>query len=134
MQNRKPLSQSSGRGRDDGPKLARPRNTGSARDLASLAEVGFVGLGRMGKAMAINLVAAGFKVMAYIRRPERAGELSALGLSPTTDIRDLFGCAIVVTMVTDDQAVHDLSFGNQELGVPGLAVGLMPGAIHLSMS
>src|SRR5258708_4482768 len=97
-------------------------------------QIGFVGLGRMGRAMAINLVAAGFKVLAYVRRPERAAELTALGLIPTTDIRDLFSCRIVVTMVTDDQAVRDIFFGNPKLGIDGLAAGLMPGAIHLSMS
>jgi 3-hydroxyisobutyrate dehydrogenase-like beta-hydroxyacid dehydrogenase len=97
-------------------------------------QIGFVGLGRMGRAMAINLIAAGFKVLAYVRRPERAAELTALGLIPTTDMRDLFSCGIVVTMVTDDQALRDVLAGNPKLGVDGLAEGLMPGAVHLSMS
>src|SRR3978361_2082917 len=92
--------------------------------------IGFVGLGRMGRAMAINLVAAGFKVLAYVRRPERVAELTAQGLIPITDIEDLFDCGIVITMVTDDQALRDILFGNQKLGVDGLAEGLMPGAIH----
>jgi len=96
--------------------------------------IGFVGLGRMGTAMAINLVAAGFKVLAYVRRPERVAELMALGLSPTTDMRDLFGCGIVITMVTDDRAERDIFLGNETLGSDGLATGLRPGAIHLSMS
>src|SRR5882757_6387640 len=99
-----------------------------------LPQIGFVGLGHMGRAMAINLVAAGFKVFAYVRRPERAAELTALGLIPTIDMRDLFGCGIVITMVTDDQAVRDIFFGDETLGIDGLAAGLMPGAIHLSMS
>jgi 3-hydroxyisobutyrate dehydrogenase-like beta-hydroxyacid dehydrogenase len=37
-------------------------------------------------------------------------------------------------MVTDDQAVRDIVLGNQKLGIDGLATGLVPGAIHLSMS
>jgi 3-hydroxyisobutyrate dehydrogenase-like beta-hydroxyacid dehydrogenase len=135
MKNRESLSQSSHDGKSDGIKLARPSNAAGASDAAgSFGQVGFVGLGHMGTAMAINLVAAGFKVMAYVRRPERAAELTALGLIPSTDIKDLFGCGIVATMVTDDQAVRDIFFGNQELGVDGLATGLMPGAVHLSMS
>src|SRR5713226_9568043 len=86
-----------GRGKNDGVKLARPPKTTGASDAASsFAQIGFVGLGRMGRAMAINLVAAGFKVMAYVRRLERAAELTALGLTPTTVMRDLFGCRIVV--------------------------------------
>jgi 3-hydroxyisobutyrate dehydrogenase-like beta-hydroxyacid dehydrogenase len=37
-------------------------------------------------------------------------------------------------MVPDDQAVRDIFFGNETLGIDGLAAGLMPGSIHLSMS
>jgi 3-hydroxyisobutyrate dehydrogenase-like beta-hydroxyacid dehydrogenase len=130
------LSQSSHGEKQDGITLAGPRNAFGAPDAAtgSLGQVGFIGLGRMGTAMAINLVAAGFKVLAYVRRPERAAELAALGLIPTTDMRDLFGCGVVATMVTDDQALRDIFFGNQELGGGGLAAGLKPGAVHLSMS
>jgi 3-hydroxyisobutyrate dehydrogenase-like beta-hydroxyacid dehydrogenase len=136
MKNQESLSQSSDGGNNDGIKDARPCNGAEPSDAAagSFGQLGFVGLGRMGRAMAINLVAAGFKVLAYVRRPERAAALTALGLTPTIDIRDLFGCGIVITMVTDDQAVRDIFFGNQELGIHGLAAGLIPGAIHLSMS
>ena len=56
----------------------------------ALGEIGFVGLGRMGAAMAANLAAKGRQVIAYVRRPDRVGELEALGLRPTTDIGDLF--------------------------------------------
>lgn len=97
-------------------------------------EVGFVGLGRMGTAMAANLAAAGFRVIAYIRRPNQFGKLVALGLKPTTDIAELFGCEIVISMLPDDDAVRDLVFGRESLSIDGLALGLMPGAIHLSMS
>jgi NAD binding domain of 6-phosphogluconate dehydrogenase len=97
-------------------------------------DIGFVGLGRMGTAMAANLAAAGHQVIAYIRRAERIGELAALGLKPTTDIADLLDCGIVVSMLPDDRAVHEIVFGREDFGVDGLAGGLMPGAIHLSMS
>src|SRR3954468_19908255 len=121
MKNQKSLQSSrrgtNGRGTNAGVKLARPpKTTGPSDPAGSFAQIGFVGLGRMGRAMAINLVAAGFKVMAYVRRPERAAELTALGLIPTTDMRDLFGCRIVITMVTDDQAVRDIFFGDETLG------------------
>src|ERR1700730_9075180 len=54
------------------------------------AEIGFVGLGQMGTAVAANLAAAGHRVIAYVRRPEQRGKLTALGLEPTTDITSLF--------------------------------------------
>ena len=53
-------------------------------------DIGFVGLGHMGTAMAANLAAAGRRVIAYVRRPDQMGRLMALGLKPTTDIANLF--------------------------------------------
>src|SRR5476651_638473 len=97
-------------------------------------EIGFVGLGHMGTAMAANLAAAGFHVMAYVRRPEEMDKLVALSLKPTTDISNLFDCEVVISMVPDDAAVRDVVFGREDLGIMGLAVGLKPGAIHLCMS
>jgi 3-hydroxyisobutyrate dehydrogenase-like beta-hydroxyacid dehydrogenase len=99
-----------------------------------LGEIGFVGLGHMGTAMAANLAAAGRRVIAYVRRPDRIGKLEALGLRPTTDIGDLLDCEIVISMLPDDDAVREVVFGRSDDDFDGLAAGLMPGAIHLSMS
>jgi 3-hydroxyisobutyrate dehydrogenase-like beta-hydroxyacid dehydrogenase len=84
--------------------------------------------------MAANIAAAGHRVIAYVRRPEQMGRLVALGLKPTTDIALLFDCEFVISMLPDDAAVRDVVFGRQDLGLDGLAMGMMPGAIHLSMS
>src|SRR5258705_9087885 len=97
-------------------------------------EIGFVGLGHMGAAMAANLVASGRRVVAYVRRPDQIGKLESLGLKPTTDIVDLLDCELVISMLPDDDAVREVVFGRKEIGLDGLAGGLMPGAIHLSMS
>src|SRR3979411_1531143 len=51
---------------DSKPAAARP---------SALGEIGFVGLGRMGAAMATNLAAKGRQVIAYVRRADRFGEL-----------------------------------------------------------
>lgn len=98
------------------------------------SDVGFVGLGRMGSAMAANLVAAGHRVVGYVRRPEDASRLASLGIEVATDIADLFSCGIVVSMLPDDDAVRDVALGRADLGVRGLAQGLGPGAIHLCMA
>src|SRR6202035_3045219 len=97
-------------------------------------EIGFVGLGQMGMAMAANLASAGRRVIAYVRRPEQQGKLAALGLKPTTNIADLFDCDVVISMLPDDTAVREIVFGREAVGLDGLAQGLRPGAIHLSMS
>ncbi len=96
-------------------------------------KIGFAGLGRMGTALATNLAADGRQVLAYIRRPDRMRELAERGLKPTTDSTDLFDCDVVVTMLPDDDAVLDASFGRAGSECQGFAVGLRRGAIHLSM-
>jgi 3-hydroxyisobutyrate dehydrogenase-like beta-hydroxyacid dehydrogenase len=108
--------------------------SGSAVCRPIVGEIGFVGLGHMGTAMAANLAVAGRRVIAHVRRPDRIGQLEALGLSPTTDIGDLLDCELVISMLPDDEAVHEVVFGRSEDDLAGLAAGLMPGAIHLSMS
>ena len=97
-------------------------------------KIGFVGLGRMGMAMAANLTAAGRQVIGYVRHHDRMDKLASLGLKPTTDITDLFDCELVISMLPDDDAVLDVAFGRAGSGIEGFAVGLEPGAIHLSMS
>jgi 3-hydroxyisobutyrate dehydrogenase-like beta-hydroxyacid dehydrogenase len=97
--------------------------------------IGFIGLGRMGIAMATNLAASGCKVIGFVRRPERLKELSALGIEPSLEIADLFDCSIVISMLPDDSAVREVVLGrNTSIDRDGLSSGLMPGAIHLSMS
>src|SRR5438309_2994852 len=94
-----------------------------------VGEIGFVGLGHMGTAMAANLAAAGRRVIAYVRRPGQMGKLIALGLNPTTDITSLFDCEIVISMLPDDDAVRDVVLGRADVGIDGLDLGLTPGAI-----
>ena len=74
--------------------------------------------------MAANLAAAGRQVIAYIRRPGQADKLAALGLEPTTNFTDLFDCEIVISMLPDDDAVHEVVFGREAVGLDGLAQDL----------
>jgi 3-hydroxyisobutyrate dehydrogenase-like beta-hydroxyacid dehydrogenase len=96
------------------------------------ARVGFVGLGRMGRAMAPHLAAAGHKVVAYVRDAEQIPSLEALGLRPTADFAALSDCELVITMLPDDSAVREVVLGSRS--ADGLLVGLKSGAVHLSMS
>jgi 3-hydroxyisobutyrate dehydrogenase-like beta-hydroxyacid dehydrogenase len=96
-------------------------------------KIGFVGLGHMGTAMAANLAAAGCHVVGYVRRQELIDKVQGIGVTPTMDIAELFDCEIVISMLPDDTAVRSVVFGGQNIA-NGLAAGLPPGAIHLSMS
>jgi 3-hydroxyisobutyrate dehydrogenase-like beta-hydroxyacid dehydrogenase len=112
-----------------------PRGGSGSNSRRSIqGNIGFVGLGHMGTAMAANLADGGHRVIAYVRRPNQTGKLLALGLKPTTDFAELFDCEIVISMLPDDGAVRDVIFGHAAFGTNGLASGLRRGAIHLSMS
>jgi 3-hydroxyisobutyrate dehydrogenase-like beta-hydroxyacid dehydrogenase len=110
--------------------------SGRAPPVARTLEgsIGFIGLGHMGSAMAANLAAGGRAVIGYLRQPERNAELQALGIKPTNKLADLFDCDIVITMLPDDAAAHEIVFGGSSPARAGLASDLKPGALHLSMS
>ena len=97
--------------------------------------IGFIGLGHMGGAMAANLAASGCKVTRLCSRAGQAQALEALGIESDERLADrLFACDIVISMVPDDMAAHEIVFGREQPLLQGLASGLKPGAIHLSMS
>lgn len=92
--------------------------------------VGFIGLGNMGRAMAGNLLKAGYRLHVYNRTPEKAAPLVAQGatlMSHPSDTAERSG--IVLTMLSDDHAVESAVFGET-----GILERLGPGGIHLSMS
>jgi 3-hydroxyisobutyrate dehydrogenase-like beta-hydroxyacid dehydrogenase len=107
---------------------------GAGIGAARRGPVGFIGLGRMGTVMAANLAAAGYRIIAHLRRPDRIAQLTALGLEPTARMTDLFECEFVVSMLPDDDAAAEVVFGHGPNAVDGLATGLSGGAVHISMS
>jgi 3-hydroxyisobutyrate dehydrogenase-like beta-hydroxyacid dehydrogenase len=117
----------------DGASLEQRNNFGSTDRPPLVGDIGFVGLGRMGTAMAANLAASGVQVISYVRNSDQVDKLRALNLKPTTDIAKLFECRVVISMLPDDAAAHEIVFGRKHIGLVGLAEGLKPGAIHLSM-
>jgi 3-hydroxyisobutyrate dehydrogenase-like beta-hydroxyacid dehydrogenase len=90
----------------------------------------FIGLGRMGSAMARNLLRAGHRVTVYNRTRSKAEALAredaTVAGSPAEAARD---CDAVITMLADDQAVMDAVFGSN-----GLMAALASGAVHISCS
>jgi 3-hydroxyisobutyrate dehydrogenase-like beta-hydroxyacid dehydrogenase len=117
-----------------GDAIPEQRGEPGSNRHSSAQTVGFIGLGHMGTAMAANLAADGVQVIGYVRRPEQAAKLVAIGLKPTTNVADLFDCDVVISMLPDDNAVREIVFGREDDGHRGLARGLKRGAIHLSMS
>ena len=92
--------------------------------------IGFIGLGGMGSAMAANLIKAGFRVKVYNRTSARAEPLVALGaIQAHTPAEAANEGGIVVTMLTNDDAVQSAAFGDA-----GFGQALGSGGVHLSMS
>ena len=92
--------------------------------------IGFIGLGGMGSAMAANVLKAGFGLRVYNRTPERAGPLVEQGAwQADTPAGAAQAGGIVVTMLTNDQAVEEVAFGEN-----GFGEALGEGGIHVSMS
>jgi 3-hydroxyisobutyrate dehydrogenase-like beta-hydroxyacid dehydrogenase len=92
-------------------------------------KVGFIGLGHMGAAMAANLIKAGHDVSVFNRSPGKSRSLIELGAHQAANLAGVCGGDVVITMLADDGAASDITFG-----VGGLIARLPKGAIHLSMS
>lgn len=91
--------------------------------------VGFIGLGQMGAAMAANLIKAGHQLTVYNRSPDKAGPLVALGATAAARVEEACRGDAVITMLADDGAVGGVAFGEG-----GIAASLAPGAAHVSCS
>jgi 3-hydroxyisobutyrate dehydrogenase-like beta-hydroxyacid dehydrogenase len=89
-------------------------------------KVGFVGLGRMGLAMAHNIAAAGHEVVAWNRSPVDARELGPVARAATPS--DAFGGDAVFTMLSDDAAIDQVVLG------PGLLRVAASGLVHVVTS
>jgi 3-hydroxyisobutyrate dehydrogenase-like beta-hydroxyacid dehydrogenase len=92
-------------------------------------KTGFIGLGRMGSAMATNLLKAGHDVTVFNRSPEKLQALVTLGARAAERISDACRGEVVITMLADDNAVS-----NVVLGKGGLVASMAKGLIHVSMS
>ena len=95
-----------------------------------MAELGFIGLGIMGKPMAGHLLKAGHTVYVYDVVPESVTELKQQGAIPCGSSKEVAGKAdIVFLMVPDTPDVDAALFGKS-----GVAEGIRPGSIVVDMS
>jgi 3-hydroxyisobutyrate dehydrogenase-like beta-hydroxyacid dehydrogenase len=92
-------------------------------------DIGFVGLGHMGQAMARNLLKAGHHVIAYNRTRRKAVELAAEGAEVAETPSAACRGEAVLTMLADDRAVEGVVLGDD-----GILAALGPGKAHISMS
>jgi 3-hydroxyisobutyrate dehydrogenase-like beta-hydroxyacid dehydrogenase len=91
--------------------------------------VGFIGLGRMGVGMAVNLLKAGHYLTVYNRTPAKAEALVMKGATAASSIADACRGDAVITMLANDEAVENIVFGRD-----GVITNLWSGALHVSSS
>ena len=92
-------------------------------------KVVFIGLGRMGQAMARRLLAAGHDLIVWNRTPDRLNELVDLGATMADSIAQAAALgAPVITMLADDNALAQVA-----RGPGGLIESLPAGGLHIAM-
>ncbi len=93
-------------------------------------QIGFIGLGIMGRGMSRNLLKAGYTVRVWNRTPARMDELAADGAVPAaTPARLAAASDIVIVCVSDTPDVEAVILGPQ-----GVAEGAKPGVLLIDMS
>lgn len=93
-------------------------------------KIGFVGLGIMGRPMALNLLKAGHDVAVWARRPSAMAPLVAAGAVAAKNAADAAnGAQIVVSVVADAPDVEAVM-----LGPNGVAQGASRGLVAIDMS
>ena len=92
-------------------------------------KLGFIGLGVMGRPMALNLMKHGHEMAVYARRRESAAPLIAAGARFCTTPREVASNAdVIFTMVTTSSDVQAVV-----LGADGIASGARAGSIVVDM-
>ncbi len=92
--------------------------------------VGFIGLGAMGRPMAINLLRAGHAVTVHARRAASCGPLVERGAATAASPAELAaGCDAVFTMVTGTADVEAVLLGGD-----GVVHGARPGSVVIDTS
>lgn len=95
-----------------------------------MRKIGFIGLGIMGKPMAMNLLKAGHSLTVYDIRPEPVEEVVAAGAKACKSAKDVAAQSeIVITMLPNSPDVK-----KAVLGKDGVLEGAKPGLILIDMS
>lgn len=94
-----------------------------------MERIGFIGLGIMGKPMALNLIKAGYPVSILASSPA-ADALTEAGATPYPTSRELAqNVEVVITMLPDSPEVEEVVSGTD-----GVLAGIHSGALFIDMS
>ena len=92
-------------------------------------KIGFIGLGIMGKPMALNLVKAGYS-LSVLEKNSASGELLKAGAGVFKNPKEIaMNCDIVITMLPDSPEVEEVVLGEN-----GVIEGMEKGSLLIDMS
>lgn len=96
--------------------------------------IGFIGLGLMGRPMALNLLKAGHHLTVWNRTPARAQELVSAGARLAKTPHEAAAASdLLITIVSDPPALESVLWGSDEHRNGALAA-LKPGSIYIDSS
>ena len=88
--------------------------------------IGFIGLGNMGGAIAARLIAAGHAITVWNRSPEPARRLAERGATVAATAREACAAPVVFSILSDDRAVREVLL---EAALPARS-----GTVHVNMA
>jgi 3-hydroxyisobutyrate dehydrogenase-like beta-hydroxyacid dehydrogenase len=92
-------------------------------------KIGFIGVGRMGSAIAGRLKDAGLDLTVYDSSPDMMKPFAAAGVPVAADLKECCGERdIVITMLPDDAALEQVTLGSD-----GICDSLPAGSVHMMM-
>ena len=92
-------------------------------------KVGFIGLGIMGKPMALNLIKAGYSLVVNTHKQATMDEMAAAGAQVASQQEIGAQCDVVLTMLPNSPQVKEVM-----LGKDGVGAHMKPGSIFIDMS
>jgi 3-hydroxyisobutyrate dehydrogenase-like beta-hydroxyacid dehydrogenase len=105
-----------------------PPHDDEEKEIEMSKRIGFIGLGNMGKPMAINLARAGFELTVFDVRSEPLAELAKLGAHVAGSTREVGERSdIIQTVVVDATQVEEVMLGSAT--EDGALAGASEGAI-----
>jgi len=95
-----------------------------------MRDIGFIGLGIMGRPMAERLLDAGYALTVFNRTPQKAEPLRARGAQWANSPKEVaHRSELLITMIADSEALEEIACGPD-----GILRGIRPAAIHVDMS
>lgn len=93
-----------------------------------MSSIAVIGIGAMGRPIALNLHQAGHQVTVWNRSRERAEALAADGLRVARSIEQAWDSGVVLSALSDDHAVADTFLES------GLLDAAPPGSVHINVA